>query len=559
MKFHTKTTVTIFILVSLIVISRIWNLDVRPFHHDESMYAYYSYNYAKTGNYTYNPMLHGPFLFHISAGIFKIFGDSDFKARIIAAIFGTLILLIPIFFRKLFNKKALIIFIALAATSPLITYYSRFLRHDAIELFFILCFILSAQLFFIRREEKFLFLTFIFASLAICTKENAYLHIILAAAFAGPYLLWNKRHIPLTPLKSTLTALAAAVFIFAFFYSSIFKNPTEVLNALPKAIAYWSKQNQMRRIRGPFHYHMLMMFIYELPVLICFFVYAIKNIARNITSLKTIAAFVLTTIGIILCGKYNITPDLPSLHMDSSWHTALFASILLWGAYLTKIHLRKNEIIQGFWAFYAVSTLLMYSYLGEKVPWLTLYPLLTLLMYIASCETSDKTSVINSIGDKKYALITAAVIMISLNTANTVRSSFVLYNDPRERLLDMAYVPHVRSIIKEVNIYMKNRHYAYLTLYEDPQWPMSWYFRNLKRIKFTKPSKPYTDLLMISQNDFKKIKHELTQYTCKKFILRKWWVPDNKKINLKKFTDYWIYRKIFSQTGDIKSVLCLKK
>ena len=75
-------TLLIAALVIFTVFTRFYQLDVRPFHHDESQYVKYSYDLYRGLGYKYDPMLHGPFLYHLNALIFILFGDSDFTARI---------------------------------------------------------------------------------------------------------------------------------------------------------------------------------------------------------------------------------------------------------------------------------------------------------------------------------------------------------------------------------------------------------------------------------------------------------------------------------------------
>ena len=70
------------------IVTRFYDLGVRAMSHDESLHALYSYYLYANGNYDHNPMMHGPFLFHANALMYFLFGDSDFTARIVPALFG---------------------------------------------------------------------------------------------------------------------------------------------------------------------------------------------------------------------------------------------------------------------------------------------------------------------------------------------------------------------------------------------------------------------------------------------------------------------------------------
>src|SRR5437870_902836 len=100
-------------------ILRFWGLGDKPLHHDESLHAYFSLqlmhnleNWAGCFNpgvtcYQYDPLLHGPFQFHIIALVYKIsqvlgvydHGVNTFTVRIAAATLGTVIVGLPYFLR----------------------------------------------------------------------------------------------------------------------------------------------------------------------------------------------------------------------------------------------------------------------------------------------------------------------------------------------------------------------------------------------------------------------------------------------------------------------------
>ncbi len=110
--------------------SRLFDLGERSFGHDESLHAYYSWVLAESGRYQHDPMLHGPLLFHLQAGIFRLLGDSDFTARLWPALSGIAVVFLPWFFRReLGPRRALAVGFCLLL-SPALGFYSRYLRND---------------------------------------------------------------------------------------------------------------------------------------------------------------------------------------------------------------------------------------------------------------------------------------------------------------------------------------------------------------------------------------------------------------------------------------------
>ncbi len=59
------------------VLTRFWELGTRALHHDESLHAWFSYQYAIGKGYQHDPLMHGPFLFHLNALIYALFGATD--------------------------------------------------------------------------------------------------------------------------------------------------------------------------------------------------------------------------------------------------------------------------------------------------------------------------------------------------------------------------------------------------------------------------------------------------------------------------------------------------
>ena len=117
-------------------------LGPAPFHPDEAIHAFFGQGF---GGYRYDPVYHGPLLYHLVAGVFRIFGEYDFTARLVPSLLGIgLIALILFPMRRFVSNRAAIAGAALVAISPSIVTYSRHLLHDSLVLFLtvgaVLCF-----------------------------------------------------------------------------------------------------------------------------------------------------------------------------------------------------------------------------------------------------------------------------------------------------------------------------------------------------------------------------------------------------------------------------------
>ena len=73
---------------------RFVDLDAKAFHHDESLYAYYSWIQMINGDYRYDPMMHGPFMYFLNVWTHRLLGVSGYAARTAPAVLGTLLCLL---------------------------------------------------------------------------------------------------------------------------------------------------------------------------------------------------------------------------------------------------------------------------------------------------------------------------------------------------------------------------------------------------------------------------------------------------------------------------------
>ena len=121
---------TYVVLAVVAAVMRFWELGARAFHHDESLHAFYSWNLYAGEGYIHNPMMHGPFQMEATAGLFFLFGDDDYTARLLYAIAGTALVLMPLLFRSRLGNWGALFTSMLLAFSPAMLYYSRFARND---------------------------------------------------------------------------------------------------------------------------------------------------------------------------------------------------------------------------------------------------------------------------------------------------------------------------------------------------------------------------------------------------------------------------------------------
>ncbi|MCJ7795122.1 MAG: TIGR03663 family protein, partial [Methanoregulaceae archaeon] len=192
-KFFTfERTFLIILLIAFIL--RFWSLDLKLLHHDEAIHAWFSYDLLTKGAWSYDPSYHGPFLYYVTSGMFALFGDSDFVARLLPSLFGFLLIPLVYYIYRLgyLDKKQTLIAALFLAVSPDMVYFSRFLRHDIFMLFFTLLFLVALLYYFERGHTRFAVIASIAAAGGLCSKEEMPVILLIFAVFFI-YAIWRKR------------------------------------------------------------------------------------------------------------------------------------------------------------------------------------------------------------------------------------------------------------------------------------------------------------------------------------------------------------------------------
>ena len=173
------------LLVVIAASMRYWDLGARAIGYDESLHMYYSYRLAEGFGYQHNPLSHGPFQYHAIAGLFYLFGDSEFTARLPAALFGVALVILPYFFRSRMGRAGALVTAVLLAFSPMMLFYSRYARNDIFMSVWTLGLIILMWRYIDEGKQRYLYLAAVVLALAFATKETTF----FVVGILGSYLL----------------------------------------------------------------------------------------------------------------------------------------------------------------------------------------------------------------------------------------------------------------------------------------------------------------------------------------------------------------------------------
>lgn len=273
-----------------------YQLGVRPFHHDESIHAFFSWKIVQegVGHYRYDPVYHGPVLYYATALILWLFGDGDYSARSSAVLFGLAVLALGWPLRRYLGRWGALSFVLLLALSPSWIYFSRFLRHDVFLAFSSLAAVYCAFRYGDSRNPVYMYLGGLALGIAAATKEDMYL--------LGPWFLVSLAAMSLwgiargeqrwgdalreagrfarTGALPFLTALIVFATAWTAFYTSFWSH-SENWFPVSNAITYWKGQQEIERIGGPWWYYLPRLLIYEPLIFVPALIFCVAAIRRK--------------------------------------------------------------------------------------------------------------------------------------------------------------------------------------------------------------------------------------------------------------------------------------
>lgn len=294
----------LFAYVGLVVLGfllRIYDLGSRALHHDESLHAVYSWYLATGRGYVHDPMMHGPFQFHATALIYFLFGASDATARLLPVLAGTALIATPYLLRRELGRAGALAAAVLLTFSPSFLYFSRFVRNDIYTALWTML-ILAGLFGYLRTQERrWIYLAAAAFALNFATKETSFITAFIFATFVGiaaaaGLLLDARDRLRESPLAqearrvwqvvrsvpaavwvvSLLVFLAINFVLYTTFLTNLrglctmLWNPgLDACGGVRGALQYWLDQQGVRRGGQPWFYYFMLVPLYEtLPLVL---------------------------------------------------------------------------------------------------------------------------------------------------------------------------------------------------------------------------------------------------------------------------------------------------
>lgn len=462
------------LILILFGLSRFLYLGARAAHHDEGMLAYFAYQLASSGDYTYTPQIHGPILFYLTALVFKIFHTLE-AIRVSTAVCGVILGLSAFLYFKKESKVTAIAIALVFLTSPFLTYYSRFLVHTAIVILFHFCFVLSIRNFFRYLKPLDLFASALFLALAFGTSETSYIFVAIFVLFVPVYFLLNRvsfleKWTKLRKfLRQNIFDVFSAILVFAIAWLLIYSvgllNLESLRISLPNpfsedyGLGFWLKQHPVKLGGQPWFYYLMLSFVYELISLFAFLFFL---------------------------------PDV----------------------------IKKRRPFELFLAWWTIASFIGFSWAGEKFPWLFL-PSLLPLAFAAGYFISKRIS------DLGLTLKIILLVLFLWTSFVCVRLNFFYHNDTRELPVYVQTPKEFEAIEKEMLSKCEGLQTDCILIDPKITWPLSWDLYGSSRLEEFGGDYNVPDgtkyVLMSFETNLPKVFEN--GWNKKPVQLRDWWVP----------------------------------
>jgi uncharacterized protein (TIGR03663 family) len=237
---------------------RLYQLDLKPLHHDEGVNGFFLLGLFREGIYRYNAAnYHGPTLYYfalITSSVNNLLtgaeGPSTIAIRVVPVLFGIGVLVLLIDLRHRLGDAGTLTATVLAALSPGMVYISRDFIHEMLLVFFTLWLVVCGLRFWDTKRPRHLMLASIAAALMFCTKETALISIVALGLSAGFALIWVPGH---KKLNSTewggwrriilLAVASGALFLTSafLFFSSFLGNYPQGIHDAATTYSYWAR------------------------------------------------------------------------------------------------------------------------------------------------------------------------------------------------------------------------------------------------------------------------------------------------------------------------------
>ncbi|MBI4321285.1 MAG: TIGR03663 family protein [Chloroflexi bacterium] len=168
---------------------RLWNLGTMPLQSSEAASAFQSWLISQGSP---GSLDHSALLVHGNAFLFFLFGASDSVPRVLPALAGALLVVLPYLLRAYLGSLGALAAAVFFALSPTTMFFSRSVDSGILIATITLCLVGLVLRFVETRQPIYAYLSAATLGLLVNTGVAAYLNVVLALAFAIGVIVWAR-------------------------------------------------------------------------------------------------------------------------------------------------------------------------------------------------------------------------------------------------------------------------------------------------------------------------------------------------------------------------------
>lgn len=433
---------------------RLFQLDLRPMHHDEANQAVKFGILLEQGEYRYDRTEHhGPTLYYLSLPLAWIASGTSFSAlsevtlRLLPVIFGVGIILLFLLFKDGFSLEAAVFASFFTAVSPAMVFYNRFYIQETLLVFFLVGAVAASWRYTRTHSPYWAATSGFFFGMMFATKETciiafgAMLGALLLALFSLKNHSQTKDTSPIPKISHLFIFLGTGVLVSLLLFSSFFQNPKGILDSVLAFGNYFSRAGSAGFHSHPAYYYLKML------------------------------AF----------SQYGNGPI---------WSEALILVLALIGgvaAFRPHSNGESSAFFIRFVTFYTILATAAYSLIPYKTPWNTLP------FYIGFTLLAGYGSAFLIRISKKRAFRVAVVLVVCLGVLRlgiqSYSANFKYYADSRNPYVYAHTSTDFLNLVKRINDLAPihpDRNLMLVKVITDPDeaWPLPWYLRGFGRVGY---------------------------------------------------------------------------
>ncbi len=579
-----RLAAALLLFAAVAVASRFWALGDRPLHHDESIHAYQSWTLSRGGDWRYDPAYHGPFLYYLNAFVYKIFGATDATARVAPAFFGLILIAFAFPLARWIGRKAAVAYAIFVLLTAHYLYFSRFIREDLYSLVFTLGTIVAFQRFLETDRARWLLGSATCFAFAGVTKENAYMSGVLFVAYglwclvrtapsaAGPKpgaavaAGWRWTFARIAPVVS---AGLLFLVIWTAMYTAFGKYPGDWL-AIPKAVKYRMGQHAIARIPGPWWYYFPQLAAYDTAIVVAALFAFRRHDWRTDPLLRTVLVALPLFAAYVALHEWKAAIGGPALLVAMG--LSILGFVLAGWVWKPPPVSELSPFLQ-FVAFWAVGSLAIYAWAREKVPWLTVHPLLplTILAGIGVARLwEERRRLFARVG------LVAVGALLAVNAWGAYLAAFRYGAHDVEKVPGhaemLAYVQTSEDLVRSLRAVQQAKGRVpegqnLVTVAGEAAWPLTWYLREIPTSWASRIEQASTPVIIADWDAEGALEKQLTdKYDAKRVPIRAWWFPEVRKQEgkrtrptLRDMLRLWLFHEIWSPIGSQDATVYVRK